>query len=255
MIEKNPISKFDRADFRVAILRRLGSRFIAEPLCPSRVCIGDARRGKVVVPILENGKKLVEKMTGWQRPSKKDLERLRRPRKGNTFHFKDDGIVPNHPYWPLVVYRSAAALPIEFDPAPIFEDLFKRNDWKSSWRNGIYDYVHYHSRIHEVLGIARGSAKVQFGGKRGRTLTIKAGDVAVLPAGTGHQCLGASEDFLVVGAYPPDGSYDECTSSEDHAHAVQNIRGVVKPRKDPVYGGRGPLVELWTVSRRARTMR
>jgi uncharacterized protein YjlB len=207
------------------------------------------------MPILENGKKLVEKVTGWQRPSQNDLERLRRPRKAHTFNFKDDGFVPNHPYWPLIVHRNAAALPPEFDPAAIFEDLFRRNDWKSSWRNGIYDYVHYHSRIHEVLGIARGSARVQFGGKRGHTLTLKAGDVAVLPAGTGHQCLGASEDFLVVGAYPPDGSYDECTSSEDHARAVQDIPRVRKPRKDPVYGGRGPLLQLWTVSRRARTMR
>jgi uncharacterized protein YjlB len=218
-------------------------------------CIGDARRGKVNIPILENGKKFVEKVTGWQRPSQSDLERLRRPRKAHTFYFKDDGIVPNHPYWPMIVYRSAAALLPEFDPAAIFEDLFWRNDWKSSWRNGIYDYVHYHSRIHEALGIARGSAKVQFGGQRGRALTLKAGDVAVLPAGTGHQCLGASEDFLVVGAYPPDGTYDEYTSSEDHARAVQDIPSVAKPRMDPVYGGKGPLLELWTVSRRARTMR
>lgn len=205
------------------------------------------------MPILEIGKKLVEKVTGWQRPSQNNLERLRRPRKAQAFYFKDDGIVPNHPHWPLIVYRSAAALPPELDPAAIFEDLFQRNDWTGSWRNGVYDYVHYHSRIHEVLGIARGSAKVQFGGTPGRTL--KAGDVAVLPAGTGHHCLGASEDFLVVGAYPPDGSYDECTSSEDHARALQDIPRVAKPRMDPVYGGRGPLLELWTRSRRARTMR
>jgi hypothetical protein len=43
-----------------------------------------------------------------------------------------------------------------------------------------------------VLGIARGCGKVQFGGPRGRTFLVKAGDIAILPAGTGHQCLSAA---------------------------------------------------------------
>jgi uncharacterized protein YjlB len=200
------------------------------------------------MPIVESGEKIVEKMTGWRRPSSNDLDRLVRSRKANTFQFKDDRVIPNHPHWPLIVYRGALKLPGQFDPAAIFEDVFERNGWGSSWRNGIYDYVHYHSRIHEVLGVARGSAKVQFGGRRGRISTLKAGDVAVLPAGTGHHCLGSSDDFLVVGAYPPDGTYDECTASEDHARAVRTIPEVAKPRKDPVYG-KGPLLDLWKASR------
>jgi len=68
-------------------------------------------------------------------------------------------------------------------PAPIGESEAIPN----FWRDGIYDYVHYHSRIHEFLGIARGCAKVQFGGPNGRGLTLKAGDLAILPAVTGHQ--------------------------------------------------------------------
>jgi len=87
------------------------------------------------------------------------------------------------------------------DPAAVMEDLFEANSWGDTWRDGIYSYVHYHSRIHEVLGIARGKGRVRFGGNKGRIFTLKAGDVAILHAGTGHQCLFAEEDFLVVGAY------------------------------------------------------
>jgi uncharacterized protein YjlB len=127
----------------------------------------------------------------------------------------------------------------------VFEDLFERHGWGDSWRNGVFDYPHYHSRIHEVLGVARGSANIRFGGERGRTLAVKTGDVAVLPAGTGHQCLGASADFLVVGAYPAFGTYDVCTKPDDRIAALQSIPRVRAPNEDPVYGAHGPLMKLW----------
>jgi uncharacterized protein YjlB len=197
------------------------------------------------MPALETVKKLAEGFTGWSKPSQNELAALVRQRKANMFRFKDDGIIPNHPLWPLIIYRGVVRLPEEFDPAAVLEDLFATNGWGDSWRNGLYDYVHYHSRIHEVLGIARGTGKVQFGGKLGRTLTLKAGDVAILPAGTGHKKLSASQDFLVVGAYPPSGTYDECTTGEDHGRAVKTIGQVGRPRKDPVFGGKGPLLTAW----------
>jgi uncharacterized protein YjlB len=194
---------------------------------------------------LETIKLLAEKVTGIGRPARADLQSLVRERKGRTFGFKDDGIIPNHPRWPLIVYRSAIWLREGLDPAAVIEEVFRSNGWGNSWRNGVYDYVHYHSRIHEVLGIARGSATVEFGGMRGKALKVGAGDVAVLPAGTGHRCLSASSDFLVVGAYPPSGTYDLCKTSEDRIAALRTIRRVPRPRRDPVYGARGRLVSAW----------
>jgi len=205
----------------------------------------NGERKNLAMPALETLKKITEKATGWARPTAGDLDRLVRARKPRTFRFKDDGIIPNHPHWPLVIYRGAVQSKEDFDPAAVFEDLFERNGWGDSWRDGIYDYVHYHSRIHEVLGIARGQGKVQFGGLKGRAITLKAGDVAILPAGTGHQCLSAGKDLLVIGAYPSTGSYDECARSEDRKAALKIIPKVARPRKDPVYGGEGPLLKLW----------
>jgi uncharacterized protein YjlB len=196
--------------------------------------------------LLEDAKKLVEKVSGYARPSRRELAELIHERKANTFCFKDDGTIPNNPKWPFVLYRSVVRLPASLDPAAVFEDLFESNGWGQSWRNGIYDYVHYHSRIHEVLGIARGTAKVRFGGMRGRTFALKPGDVAILPAGTGHESLHASKDLLVVGAYPPFGTYDECRESKaEHGQAVTTIPKVRRPPKDPVYGRNGPLPDLW----------
>jgi uncharacterized protein YjlB len=195
--------------------------------------------------VVETLKKLTEKATGLARPDRNQIEDLVRLRKANTINFKDDGVIPNHAHWPLILYRGPLSLPGNLDPAAIMEDLFEKNGWGDSWRNGIYDYVHYHSRIHEVLGIARGKGTVRFGGNKGRTIQLKAGDVAILPAGTGHQCLAASADFLVVGAYPPSGTYDECTKSEEHARALKTIPKVGRPRKDPVYGSKGPLLSAW----------
>jgi uncharacterized protein YjlB len=189
-------------------------------------------------------------VTGRGRPRRRELDALVQQRKARALRFKDDGLVPNHPKWPLIVYRSPVRLVESLDPAAIFEELFARNGWRDAWRNGIYDYVHYHPRTHEVLGIARGRARVQFGGHKGRKLELKAGDVVVLPAGTGHQRLSGSKDLLVVGAYPPSGEYDEFgASKEEHDRALGSIVRVKPPGADPIYGRDGPLRRLWRASR------
>ena len=118
------------------------------------------------MPIVENLKEYAERATGLRRPGKRAVTNFVRQRKPHSVRFKDDGIVPNHPRWPLILYRGAVHLDEHHDPAAMFEDLFEANGWGDTWRNGIYDYMHYHSRIHEALGIARGKARVRFGGAR-----------------------------------------------------------------------------------------
>jgi uncharacterized protein YjlB len=197
--------------------------------------------------LIESLKKKLESVTGMAKPSAKSVRGSLRDRAAHETMFADDGTVPNNPKLPFIHYRARVPLPEAGDPAAVFETLFERNGWGSSWRNGIYDYVHYHSGTHEVLGIARGEARVRFGGNQGKIFELTAGDVAVLPAGTGHQCLSASKDLLVVGAYPLGGKYDECTgSSKEHARALQSIPKVPLPGKDPVYGAGGPLIAAWT---------
>ena len=161
--------------------------------------------------------------------------------------FADDGLVPNNPM-PFLVYRGAVGVD-NAQPEKTIEDLFGANGWGDMWRNGVYDFPHYHATVHEALGIARGHARVRFGGDRGKVLDIAAGDVAILPAGTGHQCLIASADFSVVGAYPP-GAKMHVTrpTPENYAKALKTIPQVKLPDTDPVMGKDGPLLRLWTKS-------
>ena len=191
---------------------------------------------------LQDVKALGEKLTGMARPRRV----VPRRRKAHPLRFADDGGTPNNPHLPVILYRSPVKFEQGCDPAALFEVLFAAHGWKSSWRDGIYDFNHFHTGSHEVLGIARGQARVRLGGRAGRVVDLKAGDVLVLPAGTGHQRLSKSKDLLVVGAYPSGGAYDEPGPGEvDHQKAVARIAKVRLPAADPVYGAAGPLKTLW----------
>jgi uncharacterized protein YjlB len=194
--------------------------------------------------ILEDAKKSLETLTGVARPEPVDLKTHAVEPESHTF--ADDGETPNNPRFPLLVYRHPVTLSEKFDPAAVFEELFKSNGWADSWRDSIYPFNHFHTATHEVLGIARGTATVRFGGDAGETIELGAGDVIVIPAGTGHCALEKSDDLLVVGAYPPGGDYDEPKPDDiDPDKARASIASVDAPARDPVYGAGGPMREIW----------
>lgn len=160
-----------------------------------------------------------------------------------AFHLEARGFVPNNPRLPVVVYE-AAFLSDEGDLAAAMEKRFQDNGWPPQWRNGIYDYDHYHTQGHEVLGIAAGSAELVLGGEGGRTVTVQAGDVLLLPAGTGHRRVSQSDDFLVVGAYPP-GQEADIVRKEASPAMLKQIAVLNFPPSDPVGGAEGPMLSLW----------
>jgi uncharacterized protein YjlB len=157
------------------------------------------------------------------------------------YHFKDDGVMPNHPFLPVILY--VGALRGRADRA---EAIFNEHNWRNSWIGGVFPYHHYHSNAHEVLGVISGSAVLQLGGEQGEQIVLEAGDVVILPAGTAHKRLSASPDFSVAGAYPDGMDYNMRTGKDgERTIALDEIRSVPVPAADPVYGGEGPLIELW----------
>ncbi|HEY2681828.1 MAG TPA: cupin domain-containing protein [Candidatus Udaeobacter sp.] len=163
-------------------------------------------------------------------------------------YFQDDGVYPGS-VLPVLLYRAAITVDAQ-DRASVFDRAFAQNDWRNSWRNGVYSFAHYHSTAHEVLGVYDGTAKLRLGGENGETVEVRSGDVILIPAGVAHRNIGASPDFSVVGAYPDGRQWDLLRGlpgerpKSDHTIAALPI-----PDYDPIYGVEGPLRQIWKAGR------
>jgi uncharacterized protein YjlB len=150
-----------------------------------------------------------------------------------TWHAPPGDEIPNHPSFPVLLYRGV--------DAPDVRALFAEHGWGGSWVDGVFDFHHFHSTSHEVLGVLAGSATLELGGPQGESFHVRAGDVIVLPAGTGHRRATARDGFTVCGAYPAgQEDYDLLRRADDAAR--ERIRTLPAPPQDPV-GGEG--VSTW----------
>jgi uncharacterized protein YjlB len=157
----------------------------------------------------------------------------------DLLRFEPSEGIPNNQSLPVVVHRGIEQI---VDDPGACERLFAEHGWGGSWRNGIFSFHHFHSNAHEALGVVSGEADVTLGGPGGATLHVRAGDVLILPAGTGHRREDAAGGLLIVGAYPP-GQEDYDLRRGDPAEldeARRNIAAVELPPADPVTGGAWP---------------
>jgi uncharacterized protein YjlB len=155
-----------------------------------------------------------------------------------TWHAPPGEQIPNHPSFPVLLYSGVDAA---LGGAEACRALFAEHGWGGSWVDGVFPFHHFHSTSHEVLGVVAGAATLELGGPQGRSFDVSAGDVLVLPAGTGHKRATARDGFTVVGAYPAGQENYDLLRGDDPAEvaaARERIAGLGAPPDDPV-GGEG----------------
>lgn len=154
--------------------------------------------------------------------------------------------IPNHPSFAVLVYRD---VPGVSEGAEACRRLFADKGWGGSWVDGVFDFHHFHSTSHEALGVVAGEATLELGGPQGSSFEVSAGDVLVLPAGTGHRRASARAGFTVVGAYPAGQEDYDLLRGDDPdqvAEARKRIAALGAPESDPV-GGEGVAGWHWRV--------
>lgn len=160
------------------------------------------------------------------------------------YYLKDNGKFPNSTL-PVLLYKRVFHLPLIMAGWYI-KKIFKKNNWTNAWRGGIYNYHHYHSNTHEVLGVYKGKTTVLLGGENGVKANIVRGDVLIIPAGVAHKNLKPNNDFKCVGAYPEGKKFDMNYGWKgERPQADENIKQVPLPLQDPILGLEGEMKNYW----------
>ncbi|RKK13783.1 hypothetical protein BFJ66_g16887 [Fusarium oxysporum f. sp. cepae] len=154
---------------------------------------------------------------------------------------------------PILVYRDVLPQPRTEETATRFLTTHR---WEKRGTWGHIAIRHFHPNSHECYGIFQGSStlllgKIQKG--KGIEVSVKAGDVVVLPAGTAHSSLESSSDYRYIGVYPKGcPKWRNEMGKKSSAVFLDTIDEVDTPEDDPVYGPDGPLPMLWRHTHRAK---
>lgn len=154
---------------------------------------------------------------------------------------------PNNAY-PVLYFENVLSEVLEEDyTAEEVLKLFELNGYTNGWVNGIMERHHFHSNAHEALACTNGEVRVQLGGPHGEMVTFRKGDVVLLPAGTSHKKLDATENFEIVGAYPTsDPEHDfQYGDTDSYDEIKERISLVDKPETDPVTGSPANIETYW----------
>ena len=164
-----------------------------------------------------------------------------------TIQLSENRPFPNNTLPVLYYEKALTEVFVEEYTAEDVIELFERNGYVDGWVNGIMDKHHFHSTAHEALACTKGEVTVQLGGPNGEIIKVRKGDVVLLPAGTSHKKLDASENFEIVGAYPENDHEVDFQYGDDNVYDTvrDNIAKVKQPLTDPVSNSPKDIHELW----------
>lgn len=73
---------------------------------------------------------------------------------------------------------------------------------------------------------------------------MEKGDVIVVPAGVSHRLLDDLKGgFSMVGSYPRGCTWDMCYGKPGEEKEVKSIESIGWFHRDPIYGGKGPVLD------------